>query len=105
MCVCLSFVYLLDPNLLSLLLEVTVPGGVYDRDAVKANIPLLTDAIKALGLRVGVNLCTVHIKALYAKIVCRACMQSRCQHTHSHIYLLLFMLLAKEISVSGRAGR
>ena len=49
----------------SLLVEVTVPAGVYDRDAVKANIPLLTTAVNNVGLRVGINLCTVHIQALY----------------------------------------
>ena len=45
--------------------EVSVPAGTYDRDSVKENIPLLTIAINALGLRVGVNLCTMHVKALY----------------------------------------
>ena len=52
--------------------EVTIPGQVFDRDAVKSNIPVLTAAINALGLRVGIALTTTHVKALYdyMKIPC-----------------------------------
>ena len=32
---------------------------------MKANIPVLQVAIKNIGLRVGVKLCELHIKALY----------------------------------------
>ena len=42
-----------------------MPGGIIDRDAVKANIPVLTAAINLFGFRVGVSLSVLHVKALY----------------------------------------
>ena len=45
--------------------EVTLPGGSPDRDAVKANMDILRKAVVALGLRVGVKLCVMHVAALY----------------------------------------
>ena len=40
-------------------------GEEIGRDAVKSNIPLLKIAAEALGFRVGVHTCTVHVQALY----------------------------------------
>ena len=45
--------------------EVSLPGGSPDRDAVKANMDVLRKAVVALGLRVGVKLCVMHVAALY----------------------------------------
>ena len=45
--------------------EVEVVGEEIGRDAVKSNIPLLKIAAEALGFRVGVHTCTVHVQALY----------------------------------------
>lgn len=39
--------------------------GAADRDTVKKNLDLLIPAVQALGLRVGVKTCQVHIQALY----------------------------------------
>lgn len=54
--------------------EVEVVGEI-DRDAVKSNIPVLKLAAHALGFRVGVRTCTVHVQALYdfMNIPCPRC--------------------------------
>ena len=49
--------------------KVAVPGGVPDRDGVKANKEVVKAAAQLLGLRVGVNLCTLHVTALY-ELIC-----------------------------------
>ena len=45
--------------------KVALPGGVPDRDGVKANKEVVKAAASHVGLRVGVNLCTLHVTALY----------------------------------------
>ena len=57
---------------MSNILQVRVIGGVFDRDTVKDNARVLAIAANALGLRVGVPTCTVHVQALYdlMKIPC-----------------------------------
>ena len=47
-------------------------GGTPDRDSVKANVKVIELAAQAVGLRVGVNLCILHVTALYEymKIPC-----------------------------------
>lgn len=46
-------------------IKVALPGNVFDRDAVKHNVRVLKCAALALGLRVSVNTCIVHVQALY----------------------------------------
>ena len=38
---------------------------IIDRDSVKHNLAVVKSAAQMLGLRVGVQTCTVHVKALY----------------------------------------
>ena len=52
-------------TIVSYRIEVEVPTEVIDRDTIKLNVKVLTLAAQALGLRVGVRLCTVHVQALY----------------------------------------
>ena len=59
-----------------LLIEVEILGDHIDRDAVRSNLVVLKDAAELLGLRVGVNTCTVHVKALYdyMQVPCPRCL-------------------------------
>ena len=89
--------------------EVEVPGDVYDRDAIKKNIALLTVAVKALGLRVGINLCTVHIKAMYElmNISCPGFMAMQFishDFTEPHIDILSAHFLTEDLCQTSRVG-
>ena len=45
--------------------KVEVDTEIIDRDSIKKNVKVLVPTVNMLGLRVGVNTCTVHVSALY----------------------------------------
>ena len=66
--------------------------GAADRDSVKKNIDLLVPAIQALGYRVGVKTCQVHVAACYEtmKIPCPGVLA---QLITSKLYYLVLKVL------------